>query len=116
MRNTTAALARNLAVIAGRKPDARSTPAGRARAKAAAGSRRPAARPRAPAGLWRRVFAPLLRITLGVVVLGGTLALAVLAHDEMRNGTLQSRWLADFAAGIDYQVEPGAAREPVIPD
>lgn len=81
--------------------------------------RPPARRPPAPrkrAGLWRRVFAPLLRITLGVVVLGGTMALAFLAHDEMRNGTLQSRWLADFAAGIDYQVEPGAAREPVIPD
>ena len=62
------------------------------------------------------MFAPLLRITLGVVVLGGTMALAFLAHDEMRSGTLQSRWLADFAAGIDFQVEPGAAREPVIPD
>ncbi len=51
-----------------------------------------------------------------MILLGGALALAYVAHDEMRNSTLQSRWLADFAAEIGFHVEAGAAREPLTPD
>ncbi|MBK6583822.1 MAG: transglycosylase domain-containing protein [Gammaproteobacteria bacterium] len=59
---------------------------------------------------------PVLRITLGVILLGELLALGYFAHDELRNATWQSRWLADFAAGIGFHVESGPAREPLPPD
>ncbi len=103
-------------VSPGHKQDARPRPKGLAPGKTPSGTRRPGARPVRRAGLWHRVFAPLLRVTLGVIMLGGALALGYVAYDEMRNGTLQSRWLADFAADIDFHVEAGAAREALTPD
>ena len=88
----------------------------RKRLRPAPGNRPPVAARRKRAGLWQKVFAPLLRVTLGVIVLGGALALGYLAWDEMRNATFQSRVLADFAATIGYHVERGPARAPLAPD
>ena len=68
------------------------------------------------AGLWKRVFAPLLRVTLGTLLLGGLVALGYLGYQEMRTADLQSRQLADFAAQISFQVEDGPARETLPPD
>ena len=84
--------------------------------KAARGTSQRPATPRRREGLWQRVFAPLLRVTLGVIMLGGVAALAYLGYQEMRTGTLQSRQLADFAAHIGFHVEDGAARDPLPPD
>ncbi|MBK7170165.1 MAG: transglycosylase domain-containing protein [Gammaproteobacteria bacterium] len=87
----------------------------------AAGKALPGA-PRAPQAthtrpsLWRRMLWPVLRITLALILVGELLALGYFAHDEIRNATRQSRWLADFAAGIGFHVESGAARDPLPPD
>lgn len=62
------------------------------------------------------LLASVIRIFIGVVLLGTVVAIAWLAHDEMRHSRWQARWLAEFAAPITYHVAPGSAREPLPPD
>ncbi len=84
--------------------------------KTATGASQHPAAPHRRVGLWQRVIAPLVRVTLGVIMLGGVVVLAYLAYQEMRTANLQSRQLADFAAHIGFHVEDGATRDPLPPD
>jgi len=79
-------------------------------------SRAPQRPGRKSAPLWLRVLAPVVRVTSGVILLSAALAAGYLGYQEIRQSTLQSRWLSDFAAGIGFELGPGPAREPLRPD
>ncbi|MFM7274116.1 MAG: glycosyl transferase family 51, partial [Gammaproteobacteria bacterium] len=66
--------------------------------------------------MWRRLVLPCLRVTLGVLFLGTLLGGGFLAREEMRHATLHSRWVADFAKEITWDVRPGPATAPLQPD
>jgi len=76
----------------------------------------PAGRAAGRASVWERIIAPVVRVTVGVVVLGAVLVLGYVAHDEIRHATLQSRWLSAFAGGISFELGEGPARAPLRPD
>ncbi|MFM7785292.1 MAG: transglycosylase domain-containing protein, partial [Gammaproteobacteria bacterium] len=59
---------------------------------------------------------PCLSVTLGVLFLGTLLGGGFLAREEMRHATLHSRWVADFAKEITWDVRPGPATAPLLPD
>jgi len=72
--------------------------------------------PRKRRSIWARIVLPLLRITLAVTLVVALVAAGFVAHHEMRNASFQSRWFSEFAAGISFQVEEGAAANPLPPD
>lgn len=88
----------------------------RASAAATPGMRsRVAPVPRRPS-VWRDIVLPVFRVSGGVILLGSLVGGTWIAREEMRNATLHSHWAADFAAGIEYKVEPGPAATPLPPD
>ena len=64
-------------------------------------------------GRWRRRS---WRLAILAAVLGGLTWAGLWLRDELNTSRAQSRWLADFAKGISFHVQPGATVRPLVPD